>query len=98
MEKFIELLEMSLPRFFNGALNHYRTSNKSHLRKTKTKYEPSAETVKAIEETNIFQMEKELYEFALDQFNFIRQKYYVPGNKNIVQDFFYEKIKPKFKD
>lgn len=98
MDAFVELLEMSLPRIFQGSLNHYRTSNKSHLRRTKTKFDPSDATVKSIEETSIFQMENELYEFALDQFHFIRKKFYVPGNKNVVQDFFYEKIKPKLKD
>lgn len=95
MEEFITLLEISLPRFFHGALEHFHTSNKSHLRKTKTKIEPKQETIDAIQETNIWQMENELYEFALEQFLFIQKKYKVPGNKNIVQDFFYEKIKPK---
>lgn len=98
MEEFIELLEMSVPRFFRGALNHFKTSNKSHLRKTKTKIEPSDETKKLIMKTTVYQMENEFYEFALEQFNFIKKKYYVPGNKKIVQDFFFEKIKPKLKD
>lgn len=97
MEDFISMLEVSLPRFFQGGLAHFTSSDRSHLRKTKTKVEPTKATVELIKETAVWQMENELYEFALDQFNFLKKKYYVPGNKNVVQDFFYEKIKPKLK-
>ncbi|XP_063699535.1 heparin sulfate O-sulfotransferase [Culicoides brevitarsis] len=96
MDEFISMLELSLPRFFKGATDHFATSAKSHLRKTKTKIEPKDVTVKAIQDTAIWQMENELYEFAVDQFQFLKKKYKLPGkDKNVVQDFFYEKIKPK---
>uniref|UniRef100_A0A8W7PFT6 Uncharacterized protein n=1 Tax=Anopheles coluzzii TaxID=1518534 RepID=A0A8W7PFT6_ANOCL len=70
-----------------------RRSNKSHLRKTKSKVEPAAETVAKIKESTVWQMENELYEFARDQFHFVQKKLRTPG-RNVMQDFMYEKIKP----
>lgn len=55
--------------------------------------EPKPETVTEIQRSVIWQMENELYEFALNQFHFMEKKLRVPG-KNTVQNFFYEKIKP----
>uniref|UniRef100_A0A182W6Y7 Heparan sulfate 2-O-sulfotransferase 1 n=1 Tax=Anopheles minimus TaxID=112268 RepID=A0A182W6Y7_9DIPT len=93
MDEFIELLELSLPRLYKGAVSHFQKSNKSHLRKTKSKVEPAAETVAKIKESAVWQMENELYEFARDQFHFVQKKLRTPG-RNVMQDFMYEKIKP----
>jgi heparan sulfate 2-O-sulfotransferase HS2ST1 len=64
------------------------------LRKTKSKTDPLPDTVAIIEKSTIWQMENEFYQFALQQFHFVQKKMLVPG-KNTIQDFFYEKIKPK---
>lgn len=40
-------------------------------------------------------MENELYEFALEQFQFSRKKLYTPDNAKHIQKFMYEKIRPK---
>ncbi|XP_045470624.1 heparin sulfate O-sulfotransferase [Harmonia axyridis] len=88
---FISILEITVPRLFKGALDHYLSSNKSHLRKTVQKEVPSDETVKKIKESPIWQMENELYEFALDYFHFIKK--YTLKDRN--QKVFYEKIRPK---
>lgn len=93
MTEFVELLEMALPRLFRGASDHFEKSNKSHLRKTKSKVDPLPQTVAKIQESKVWQMENELYQFALEQFHFVQTKLHTPG-KNAVQDFFYEKIKP----
>jgi len=45
-----------------------------HLRKTKDKIAPSKETVRIIKESLIYQLEHELYEFAKEQFNFLKQR------------------------
>jgi heparan sulfate 2-O-sulfotransferase HS2ST1 len=88
---FVAILEQTLPRIFKGALDHYLTSNKSHLRQTVQKDLPSSATVKKIQESAIWQMENELYEFALDQFHFIKKH----TLKDKMQNVMYEKIRPK---
>lgn len=88
---FISILELTLPRIFKGATEHYLNSNKSHLRQTVQKNPPSAETVKKIQSSTIWQMENEFYEFALDHFHFVRK--HTLGDKQ--QRFFYEKVRPK---
>lgn len=40
-------------------------------------------------------MENELYEFALEQFEFSKKKMYTPDNVKRTQKFMYEKIRPK---
>lgn len=95
MQEFVELLEMTVPRIFKGSLDQYVHSNKSHLRQTTTKFEPQEETVKTIQETRVWKMENEFYEFVLDQFRFMQQKLYVTDKKQQLQSFMYEKIRPK---
>lgn len=72
--------------------------NKSHLRKTNQKIEPSEETISQIKKSRIWRMENELYEFALEQFYFLKKRMGI-GADGIVfdrgQQFMYEKISPK---
>ncbi|XP_070504684.1 heparin sulfate O-sulfotransferase [Chironomus tepperi] len=89
---FIELLELSLPRLFRGAVENFKNSNKSHLRKTKGKIDPLPATEAKIKESKIWQMENELYYFARDHFYFLKNKNIMSNGKQ--QDFLYEKIKP----
>lgn len=95
MLDFINLLEATLPRFFKGATEYYLNSNKSHLRQTSNKIEPSSVTVARIQESKIWKMENELYEFALEQFKFVKRKLLVKEANNMAQIYFYEKIRPK---
>ncbi|ENN75239.1 hypothetical protein YQE_08248, partial [Dendroctonus ponderosae] len=74
LEDFIAVLETSLPRIFKGALEHYTGSNKSHLRQTVQKNSPSVETVNKFKSNSVWQMENEFYEFALDNFHFIKKQ------------------------
>mgnify|MGYP002715531066 CR=1 FL=1 len=95
---FVAILETILPQFFKGALHLYEQGTKSHLRKTHNKLEPSPETQAIIHKSKIWKMENQFYEFALQQFNFIRQKILMFSNgqlKDHNQHFFYEKIRPK---
>lgn len=94
MEDFIMVLEATLPRIFRGATEHYMKSNKSHLRQTVQKNVPSAATVAKIQQSAIWRMENELYEFAVQQFNFMKKRTLQgPGEK--IQSYMYEKIRPK---
>lgn len=71
---------------------------KAHLRKTNQKIEPSDETVATIQKTRIWRMENELYEFALEQFRFLKKRMGADANGDIVdkgQQFMFEKIIPK---
>lgn len=93
---FVSILEMTLPRIFKGATEHFLGSNKSHLRQTTTKIPPSDKTINKIQKSNIWKMENELYEFALEQFNFIKKKTLLSKDANSVpQSYMYEKIRPK---
>ncbi|KAK3933307.1 Heparin sulfate O-sulfotransferase [Frankliniella fusca] len=103
MEDFIHLLEITLPSFFEGATKHYLNSKKSHLRRTVQKADPSASTIKKIQESKVWQMEQELYDFALAQFHFMRKRTLGLSASNRTsqfttersQQFMYEKIRPK---
>ncbi|XP_049762612.1 heparin sulfate O-sulfotransferase-like [Schistocerca cancellata] len=95
---FVKILEVALPNFFRGAAAHFETSKKSHLRKTAQKIEPSEETVSIIKQSKVWKMENELYEFALEQFHYIKKKILAikdSSNSEKVQQFTYEKIRPK---
>ncbi|MGH0177282.1 UNVERIFIED_CONTAM: hypothetical protein FKN15_020354 [Acipenser sinensis] len=98
LEDFIMMLEAALPRFFRGAAELYRTGKKSHLRKTTEKKPPTKESIAKLQQSDIWKMENEFYEFALEQFQFIRA--HAVREKDgelylLAQNFFYEKIYPK---
>ncbi|GBP87200.1 Heparin sulfate O-sulfotransferase [Eumeta japonica] len=95
MMDFITVLEAALPRLFKGATEHYLNSNKSHLRQTSSKIPPLPETIEKIQQSTIWKMENELYEFALEQFRFIKKKLLVKEGNSVPQIFFYEKVRPK---
>ncbi|KAK3560814.1 hypothetical protein QTP86_019494 [Hemibagrus guttatus] len=98
LEDFVMMLEAALPRFFRGATDLYRTGKKSHLRKTSEKKPPTKESIARLQQSAIWKLENEFYEFALEQFQFVRahgvrekdgELYLLP------QNYFYEKIYPK---
>lgn len=95
MQDFITVLEATLPRFFKGATEYYLSSNKSHLRQTSSKVDPSLKTVERIQQSTVWKMENELYEFALEHFKFVKRKLLVKEANNVAQIYFYEKIRPK---
>ncbi|XP_013881378.1 heparan sulfate 2-O-sulfotransferase 1 [Austrofundulus limnaeus] len=98
LEDFVMMLEAALPRFFRGATDLYKTGKKSHLRRTSEKKPPTKESIAKLQQSAIWKMENDFYEFALEQFQFVRahavrekdgELYLLP------QNFFYEKIYPK---
>lgn len=91
LDDFISILEQSIPRIFKGAYEYYSNSNRSHLRRTVQKDLPSEATVEKIKQSTVWQMENELYEFALEQFHFNKKFIFKSKNQNIM----YEKIRPK---
>ena len=95
MLDFISVLEASLPRLFKGATEHYLNSNKSHLRQTSSKIDPSQRTIEKIQQSSVWKMENDLYEFALEHFRFLKKKILLREPNSVAQVFFYEKIRPK---
>ncbi|XP_032814886.1 heparan sulfate 2-O-sulfotransferase 1 [Petromyzon marinus] len=98
LEDFILILEAVLPRFFKGATELFKKGTKSHLRKTAEKKAPSADTVHTLQQSEVWKLEHEFYEFALEQFSFIRA--HTVREKDgelypLAQNYFYEKIYPK---
>ncbi|XP_077573501.1 heparan sulfate 2-O-sulfotransferase 1-like isoform X1 [Stigmatopora nigra] len=98
LEDFVMILEAILPRFFKGATDLYKTGKKSHLRKTTEKKPPTRETVSRLQQSKIWKIENEFYEFALEQFQFVRAHAVREKDGELIvlgQSFFYEKIYPK---
>ena len=54
---------------FQGATSLYTEGLKSHLRKTSEKIPAKPETIEKIQESNIWKMENEFYEFILNYFH-----------------------------
>ncbi|CAN9500815.1 unnamed protein product [Ophioblennius macclurei] len=98
LEDFIMVLEAALPRFFKGATELFRTGNRSHLRKTNEKEPLTEESTAKLQQSDIWKLENEFYQFALEHFHFVRA--HAVGEKDgelyiLPQSFFYEKIHPK---
>ncbi|XP_063612785.1 heparan sulfate 2-O-sulfotransferase 1-like isoform X1 [Penaeus indicus] len=100
LKDFVAMLEYSLPQMFKGALDLYITGSKSHLRKTVKKVMPSEETIAKLQNTKVWRLENDFYNFALDHFHFLKKKtlFEEEGSGRLLdrgQKFSYEKIKPK---
>lgn len=89
LDDFIYLLEETIPRIFHGAKDYFLNSNNSHLRRTVQKLNPSEETVKKIQNHEVWKMENDLYQFTLEQFHFVKK------HADKMQRFMYEKVRPK---
>lgn len=108
MHDFVALLEETLPRFFTGARKRYEEGSKSHLRKTFNKLKPSPESIHVIQSSIVWKMEQEFYDFAKNQFEFLKKQSFLPSLSSSSthdsrqtylrgkgQQFFYEKIRPR---
>lgn len=96
--EFVAALEAALPEYFLGATDLFNTGNKSHLRKTFSKVPPSPNTVKKIHESTIWKMENEFYEFAKEQFHFVKRRMFLLKDGRMTlkgRQFLYEKIRPR---
>ncbi|KAJ8311238.1 LOW QUALITY PROTEIN: hypothetical protein KUTeg_011195, partial [Tegillarca granosa] len=94
---FIAVLEAALPRLFKGAVKLYNQGKKSHLRKTSNKIPPKEETLAKIQESHIWKMEQDFYDFVAEQFHFIKQHTFELYNGAYIEKgnrFHYEKIRP----
>ena len=79
MHDFVAMLEETLPRFFTGARRRYEQGSKSHLRKTSNKLKPSSESVHVIQSSIVWKMEQEFYDFAKNQFEFLKKQSFLPS-------------------
>lgn len=98
LKDFLVVLEATLPRFFRGATQLYAKGQKSHLRKTAKKLPPKQETVEKIQTSQIWKMENEFYEFALDHFHYVKNQMFDTVNGELVPKdgkFMFEKMRPK---
>ena len=101
LEDFVLMLESTLPSMFHGSLNLYRNVEKSHLRKTFNKTEPSATTKEILMASSIYKAEAEFYQFAYNHFQSVKRRTLVSKNEQLVdrgQQFFFEKIRPRSRD
>lgn len=97
LEDFIVTLETVLPRFFRGASELYKKGN-NHLRKTASKLQLKPQTVAKIQQSLIWKMENEFYEFVRTHFHYVKEQLFdVDENGNYVEKghrFLYEKVRP----
>ncbi|PIO72547.1 heparan sulfate 2-O-sulfotransferase [Teladorsagia circumcincta] len=74
--------------------------NRAHLRYTKRKYPPNDQTLSIIRRNEVYQLEKEFYDFAKEEFQAIFKKA-TNGTNNasdilrLKSQYHYEKIKPE---
>ncbi|KAF1747278.1 hypothetical protein GCK72_023740 [Caenorhabditis remanei] len=101
MRDMIALLEVTVPDFFNGALNHFDhlDANRAHLRYTKKKIPPNDQTLSMIRRDEVYKMEREFYDFVSDLFDAVFKKATNGSSKaenlaNMPTQYHYEKIKP----
>lgn len=97
MKNNAECLSSHSGKAFTPALLSF-PGKKSHLRKTSEKKPPTRESIAKLQQSAIWKMENEFYEFALEQFQFVRA--HAVREKDgelylLAQNFFYEKIYPK---
>lgn len=71
------------------------SDNKSHLRQTTQKLSPKPETVDKIQQSVVWKMENELYNFALEHFHAVKRRLLNASPQDANQRFMYEKIRPK---
>lgn len=100
LRDFVAILENVLPRYFMGATDLYNNGPKSHLRKTFHKLKPSSATISRLQQSIVWKMENEFYEFAREQFQFIRRRLFDRKDSHVTtylldQQFMYEKIRPR---
>lgn len=96
LETFIDLMEMSLPRFFKGAGLLFRSSYEtSHIRRTIHKDSVSQKTIDAFKDTRIWKAEMEFYEFARSHFDVIKNELTAAENGGANKRIYhYEKTRP----
>ncbi|CAG5096763.1 Similar to Hs2st: Heparin sulfate O-sulfotransferase (Drosophila melanogaster) [Cotesia congregata] len=94
LDEFIHTLQIVLPSFFRGAHDMFSHSDKSHLRQTIQKIDPLPETVKKIQNSTVWKMENELYNFALSYFHSVKKRLINASSQDLNQHFMYEKIRP----
>jgi len=95
--EFVGLLELLMPRMFSGAAVALEQGGKSHLRRTQQKREPLARTRQLVQDSEVWQVEDEFYQFVQQQFNFIKQKTASAAGGRLAKlrrGYHYEKIKP----
>lgn len=99
IDEFVAVLEAVLPKFFAGATETFINGNEmSHVRKTNYKPDPLPVTIATVKRWSTWQMEQEFYEFAKEQFQFVRDSILAKdelGNfRPRKKQFHYDKIKP----
>ncbi|XP_046737007.1 heparin sulfate O-sulfotransferase isoform X1 [Diprion similis] len=95
LPEFVQILQATVPRFFKGAYDHFMHNSKSHLRQTTQKIDPLPETVKKIQNSQVWQMENDLYMHVLAHFHAVKKRVINATPQEANQHFMYEKIRPK---
>lgn len=97
LETFVDLMELSMPRFFKGAGVLFRSSeNNKHIRKTIHKDPVSQQTINVLKETRVWKAEMEFYEFAKAHFMNLKEEWQNLGPNNRI--YHYDKIRPRKND
>ncbi|KAI6205065.1 Heparin sulfate O-sulfotransferase [Aphelenchoides besseyi] len=100
LKDMIIVLERLLPKFFKNAVAHYKKlervseGRKAHLRSTTKKIDLKPETLGLLKANPIYKLEREFYEFAVQEFDSLFERLQSADGTFLPQQFRYEKIKP----
>nr|CAB3254130.1 heparan sulfate 2-O-sulfotransferase 1-like [Phallusia mammillata] len=92
IDEFVEVLEAILPSMFRGMSKKYREGTKSHLRNTLHKEPLSEQGIAKMKNSKIYKMERELYDFTVNHFNFIKKQLTDTNGELVSNGFRYEKV------
>jgi len=95
LESFVEVLQFLLPNFFTGAVDYLKESGKAHIKKTKHKDPISDDTRKKMQNSTIYRIEMEFYNFALKHFKNMKKIVRAQKSASAKSQFVFEKVRPK---
>jgi len=96
LDSFVDVVEWLLPKFFKGAGSLYRnegTKGNNHIRRTKHKDPVSAQTLEVLKKTRVWKAEQDFYDFALNQFNALKEERKRDLDSPDRHHFHYEKLR-----
>ncbi|XP_072176727.1 heparan sulfate 2-O-sulfotransferase 1-like [Diadema setosum] len=99
MEEFVAIVEAALPNMFKGALELFQSGEKSHLRRTLQKMEPSPYTLDTLRNSEVWRIEDKFYRFALETFRTSATRSLSRLSNNKIEfvgtQFSYHKVHPR---
>lgn len=82
---FVDVLEKTLPRFFDGASNLFNANGGVHIRKTKKKVPLDPSTIEHFKSNPVWKLEQDFYMFIKERFNNLYKDIDQPPRVNYIK-------------